>query len=81
MTKGAAQMLAVRIPDDLDARLSNIAKKTGRTKSFYVRAALTEKLADLEDYFLAEERMADIRSGKTKTIPLEDLMAEYGLND
>jgi RHH-type transcriptional regulator, rel operon repressor / antitoxin RelB len=74
-------MLAVRIPDDLDARLTNLAKKTGRTKSFYVRAALTEQLADLEDYFLAEERMADIRSGKTKTIPLEDLMAEYGLND
>jgi RHH-type transcriptional regulator, rel operon repressor / antitoxin RelB len=74
-------MLAVRIPDDLDTRLTNIAKKTGRTKSFYVRAALTEQLADLEDYFLAEERMADIRSGKSKLIPLEDLMAEYGLGD
>ncbi len=74
-------MLAVRIPEDLDARLTNIAKKTGRTKSFYVRAALAEQLADLEDYFLAEERMADIRSGKSKTIPLEDLMAEYGLGD
>jgi RHH-type transcriptional regulator, rel operon repressor / antitoxin RelB len=74
-------MLAVRIPEDLDARLTNMAKKTGRTKSFYVRIALTEQLADLEDYFLAEERMADIRSGKTKTISLEDLMAEYGLDD
>ncbi|MEY2927496.1 MAG: hypothetical protein RL367_1973 [Pseudomonadota bacterium] len=73
-------MLAVRIPEDLDARLTKIAKKTGRTKSFYVRIALTEHLADLEDYFLAEERMADIRSGKSKTIPLADLMAEYGLN-
>ena len=74
-------MLAVRLPADLDARLTNIAKKTGRTKSFYVRVALAEQLADLEDYFLAEERMADIRSGKSKTIPLEDIMAEYGLDD
>ena len=74
-------MLAVRLPADLDARLTNIAKKTGRTKSFYVRLALAEQLADLEDYFLAEDRMADIRSGKSKTIPLEDIMAEYGLDD
>jgi RHH-type transcriptional regulator, rel operon repressor / antitoxin RelB len=72
-------MLAVRIPDDLDARLTNIAKKTGRTKSFYVRAALTEQLADLEDYFLAEERMAERRAGKTTAISLEELMAEYGV--
>jgi RHH-type transcriptional regulator, rel operon repressor / antitoxin RelB len=74
-------MLAVRIPEELDVRLSKLASKTGRTKSFYVRLALTEQLADLEDYFLAEARMADIKSGKSKTIPLEDLMAEYGLND
>ena len=74
-------MLAVRLPPDLDARLTKMAEKTGRTKSFYVRLALAEQLADLEDYFLAEDRMADIRSGKSKTIPLEDIMAEYGLDD
>ena len=30
-------MLALRLPEDLEARLDALAKKTGRTKSFYAR--------------------------------------------
>lgn len=50
-------MLALRLPKDLEDRLEAMAKKTGRTKSFYARLAIIEKLEDLEDIFLAEERM------------------------
>ena len=50
-------MLALRLPKDLEDRLEAMAKKTGRTKSYYARLAIIEKLEDLEDIFLAEERL------------------------
>ena len=72
-------MIAVRLPEEIEARLDNLAKKTGRTKTFYIRKAILEQLEDLEDAYLAEKTLAEIRTGKQKTIPLEDLAAEYGI--
>ncbi len=34
---------------------------------------------ELEDIYLAEKRLEDIRAGKTKTIPLEETMKRHGL--
>ena len=72
-------MIAVRLPEEIEARLDKLAKETGRTKTFYVREAILEQLEDLEDAYLAEKTLAKIRAGKQKTIPLEDLAAEYGI--
>lgn len=52
-------MLAIRLDADLEARLTAIAAKTGRTKTFYARAAIREYIDDLEDYALAEEALRD----------------------
>ena len=60
-------MLALRLPEDIETRLDKLAKATGRTKSFYAREAILEHLADLEDLYLAEKRLAKVRSGKSKT--------------
>jgi RHH-type rel operon transcriptional repressor/antitoxin RelB len=49
-------MLALRLPPDIEKRLAALAKKTGRTKSFYAREAILEHLDDLEDGFLALSR-------------------------
>jgi len=73
-------MIAVRLPEEIEARLDKLAKKTGRTKTFYVREAILEQLDDLEDAYLAEKTLAAVRAGKQKTIPLEDLAAEYGIS-
>jgi RHH-type transcriptional regulator, rel operon repressor / antitoxin RelB len=78
---GCKAMLAVRLPQDIEERLTALSKETGRTKSYYVREALIEQLDDLEDLYLAEQRLADIKSGKSKTTSLADVMAEYGLDD
>ncbi len=74
-------MLAIRLPAEIEDRLAALAEATGRTKSFYVREAIIEHLADLEDVYLAERRLADLRAGRTKPIPLEDIMKKYGLED
>ena len=74
-------MLAIRLPIEIENRLEALAKATGRSKTFYARQAILEHLDDLEDVYLAEQRLIDIRLGKTQTIPLEDVMKRYGLED
>ena len=44
-------------------------------------AAIREHLGDLEDLQIAEQRLIDIRAGKSQTVPLEDVMKGYGLDD
>jgi len=75
------KMLAIRLPADIESRLEALAKATGRSKTFYAREAILEHLDDLEDVYLAEQRLIDIRAGKTQTIPLEDVMKRYGVED
>lgn len=74
-------MLALRLPAEVENRLDALAKATGRTKTFYAREAILEYLDDLEDLYLAEQRLIDIRTGKTQTVPLEEVMRRYGLED
>ena len=74
-------MLAIRLPEDIENRLSALATKTGRTKTFYAREAILEHLDDLEDLFLAEKRLVNIQKGKTKTINLNQLERDFGLED
>ena len=73
--------LSIRLPSDLEARLKSLAAKTGRTKSYYITEAIREHLDDLEDLYLAEQRLADIRSGKTQTVRIEEVMKRYGVED
>jgi len=72
-------MLAIRLPADVERRLDALAKATGRTKTFYAREAILEHLDDLEDLYLAEKRLKDIRAGRTQPVPLEDVMKRYGV--
>jgi len=48
-------MLAIRLKPDMEERLDRLAKKTGRTKTYYAREAIEEHLQDLEDYYMAAE--------------------------
>lgn len=72
-------MLAIRLPQEIEQRLDALARETGRSKSFYVREAILEHLDDLEDVFLAQARLEDLKAGKSSTIALEEVMKRYGL--
>ena len=74
-------MLAIRLPEGIEERLNALAKETGRTKTFYVREAILEYLDELEDLYLAEKRIEDIRAGRSKPVPLKDVMKRYDLED
>jgi RHH-type rel operon transcriptional repressor/antitoxin RelB len=74
-------VLAIRLPQDIEKRLERLAKRTGRSKTYYAREAILAHLEDLEDIYDAERELAEIRAGRSKTIPLETLAKEYGLAD
>jgi len=74
-------MLAIRLPQSIEKRLEKLARRTGRTKTFYAREAILQHLEDLEDVYAAEIVLERIRSGKEKTIPLRDVMKRHGLVD
>jgi RHH-type rel operon transcriptional repressor/antitoxin RelB len=72
-------MLAIRLPQSIEKRLERLARRTGRTKSYYVREAILEHLEDLEDLYLAEARLERIRSGQERKVSLKDVMKRHGL--
>lgn len=71
--------VSLRLPEELNHRLSDLAKKTGRSKTFYMLEAIRDHLDDLEDLYLAEQRLIDVRAGRSRTISLDDVERELGL--
>ena len=50
-------MLAVRLPEDIEERIAELAYRTGRTKTYYVKEAIMGKIDELEDKYLALDRL------------------------
>lgn len=72
-------MFAIRLDEETEDRLNRLAKETHRPKSFYVKQALKEYLEDLEDIYLAEKEMENIKLGKSSLTALEDFKHEFDL--
>ncbi|ACE90077.1 transcriptional regulator protein [Rhizobium phaseoli] len=60
-------MLTLRLPREIEARLDELAKRTGRSKSFYARQAILEHLDDIEDIYLSEKPLKSFV--QVRTIP------------
>ena len=71
--------VSLRLPEDVSTRLQDLAQRTGRSKTFYMVQAICEHLDDLEDVYLAEQRLSELRTGKSQAVPLEEVMKRYGL--
>lgn len=74
-------MLALRLPAEIEERLDALAKATGRSKSYYAREAILLHLEDLEDIYLAEQRLIDHREGRGETVSMEEMRQRVGLED
>lgn len=72
-------MLAIRLPQSIEKRLDRLARRTGRTKTYYAREAILRHLEDLEDLYRAERNLDRINSGKDRPIPLDEVMERYGV--
>lgn len=62
--------ITVRLGDSIEKRLDELAKLTGRTKTYYIRQAIEEKLDEMEDLYTAEHRL---EQPEGKRWSLEDL--------
>ena len=70
-------MLAIRLDPETEERLARLAKKTGRTKTFYAREAIEEYIQDMEDYYLAVDAIRE----PGRTYSAEEAKRELGLSD
>ena len=50
-------MLAVRLPEHIEKRIAELASRTGRTKTYYVKEAIMGQIDELEDKYLALGRL------------------------
>jgi RHH-type rel operon transcriptional repressor/antitoxin RelB len=69
------QTITIRVPDELEHRLDNLVRETGRTKTYYVRTALEQFIEDREDYLLA----VAVLDRKEPSISLDELERNLGL--
>ncbi len=69
-------MLALRLPKELEERLQFMADRTGRTKSFFAREAILDKIEELEDRFLLERALAE---SDGTSVSWEDAMKQWDL--
>jgi len=70
-------MLSIRLNPDTDRRLSELARRTGRTKSYYVRELIESNMEDLEDRYLAEARLERRRPSLTSRQVRKQLGLEH----
>ena len=73
--------VSLRLPEDLSQRLTDLAAKTGRSKTFYMLEAIRQHMDDLEDLYLAEQRLSDVRAGRSTTYSIDDVERRLGLAD
>ena len=52
-------MLNVLLDPDIERRLSEFARRTGRTESDFARELIEGNIEDLEDRYLAEQAIAE----------------------
>lgn len=70
-------MLSLRLSDDVETRLAQLAEATGRTKTFYAKEAINRYLDEMEDTYIAISRLEN----PGKRMLMEDVEAELGLDD
>lgn len=68
-----------RLSSDLKARVDNLARKTNRSSSFFYNQLVTDHIDELEDIYDCLAIIENVKKGKEKTVPLEKVMADYGL--
>lgn len=73
-------MLAIRLPEDIEGRLTALAEKTGRTKTYYAREAILKHIEDLEDYYLAAGAYEDFKASGEPAVSSKDVRRELGLD-
>jgi len=75
--------ISAQIPIHLDQGLTMICEKEERSKSYFIKKALenllAEKLEDIEDYNEAKKAYEEFKKSKQKAIPYAKIKKKYKL--
>ena len=66
----------IRLKPETESRLNVLARETGRSKAFYLRQLIEDNIDDLEDVYLAEKRLEELRAGKTSTVSVDEVWGD-----
>ena len=73
-------MLAIRLPAAIEKRLDRLAKRTGRDQDLLCpRSHPKAPLRTWKQFILRKQDLQISASGRTRTIPIENVMRRYGL--
>ena len=72
---------SVRLAPEIEQRLDRLAAATGRTKAYYLREMIERGIEDMEDVYLAQKVLKDVRAGRETTRSLDDVETRLGLTD
>lgn len=64
--------VSLKLPNDIEARLNELAKITGKSKTFYIIEALKEHIEDIEDAYLATATLDRIKKGEERILSSEE---------
>ena len=73
------QAINIRLEKDLIQHLDEYADELDKTRTSLIQKAI-ELYFDKLDEMLADKRIDNLKSGKTKVISLEDVFAKAGLD-
>lgn len=71
--------ISIRLTPEDEARLEALARRTGRSKTFYVREAIHEHLGELEEQFWADSVVQEWENSGRQSRPAQELWAELGV--
>ena len=71
----------IKLPEQLDFRLSRLAQATKRTKSYFIREALERVIEDMEDAYLAETEYEEFLKSGEQPISIEEMEKKLDLAD
>ncbi|MDE1938053.1 MAG: ribbon-helix-helix protein, CopG family [Alphaproteobacteria bacterium] len=72
---------SVRLEATMEKRLDVLARRTGRTKAYYLRELVQRGMDDLEDYYLAAATVERVRKGEEQIYSAADVRSDLGLDD
>lgn len=72
---------SVRLSAQTADKLDRLARRTGRSKSFYLRQAVEESIDRLLWQYEVAADWEDIKAGRMATYSHEEVVADLGLDD
>ncbi len=72
--------ITIKLTHEMEYRLTQLAKATGRSKAFYLKEIVNRSLDEIEDYYLASNSKDMIASQHEQIFDADQVKAELNLD-